>query len=1482
VTAKDFAVDCYFFGEWFSKMSQTLEITNEGETGAHKRSVNKQILLALLRLASAALLIRVIGMLNQAVVSARFGAGATMDAYFVAVLLPVLLGQLIVSAIEASVIPIYTRIRTQETIQQRAIFFNTLLNLLLVSALLLSLLMFVFRQQMIFVSAPALDAGRATLAVNLTPFIIPVLLLTVIIGFLESILNAEGQFGWPAYAGMLVPLTMVILVLVAGRSLGVVTLCIGMLAGQCLQLCVVIIRAKRIGLAYRPVIGLRNPDIAPVLLIAWPVLLGAIITQASPLVDQVVASFLSVGSISAINYSLKIVSVATGVIFVSVGRAVLPYLSRQASTDNLKAFKETLRLYLWILVIGVTALTIFMIVFAHPIVRILFQRGAFSADDTNRTASALIAFSIGLTPMALSFTLARAFGALGKTRVLMGTAIFSVFSNAVFDYIFARYWQSTGIALATSAVYVCNMLILLFTLRRIAGKLDLLTLPPEIPDAIQKITTGFYYRQLINWTQQNLSALNTFYRQHRLVILSSVITVVLGVGIVGLLLNPLSTLRIGFGILVILALLRYPYALLIAWALINAFIGAALPIISGNNILTALTVPLLLLMLRMPIRQTLKLMPSLAFLLIYLSWVLASIRISPLGTRQFLTTWATLLDYTAIVMLIINQLTTRRRLMGFIDAILLTSLLVSLYGLYVYVTRHAGIVDSTTGVLRMTSIYGAAPSLAFLLSVAIPLAIYRAFTLQGYVKRAGMALVILIYLLALGLTFTRGAFITVPLSLIAMVFFLPSRKMKIGVLGAIVGAIAVTILLATIGHLPLLGRFLNKDLITLNGRTYLWQALLAHFDPTHVLGYGLNASDALLAKLHISDSRGLIASAPHNIFLGALYDQGIIGLALLLLVFISLAISLVKKIRLVQVSPPAAVSTARSNFTVDHYRMLLAMAVAVFINIFLQSLESRDLWIHEVGLYFWMAMALPFARYWLPAKQSHATCEATERLAEASQQVEREQVPHTMLLQRDTKQRSSYESGGMRVCYISLMFSPIVGGAEIQTERQARELRALGDGAFVVTLRLDRRWKQRETLDGLPVVRVGGIYRRGGQLRIGRLGHIACDIALFLTLWRLRQHYDLIHASAASPLAAVAALVGKIAHKPVVISIQSTGPNEAQRALIMQQGAILMADTLPNTNSLKIDRNDWISSEGDITYLPLAGLGGSAMLHSLRKSKVVTYHTNSTRSYTYLTSHGFRAEQIIRIPHGVDTEKFQPAPERRPDVSRPERDIICVARLEYVKGIDVLLHAWGQMMHAPAEWHAHLKPRLRLVGTGSCRSHFEYIARELGIQDSVEFMGLRTDVVDLLQQAWGFVIPSRWESLPNALLEAMACGLPCVATRVSGCEDVISDGVNGLLVEPEQPVEMAEALRGIVEDAGLSQRMGQEARKTVVRACQLADVARQYQELYHDLLLRYRDGKSGAGVALPLDAHALNNGTASRDSTEIHAIPLVLEGTSDE
>jgi glycosyltransferase involved in cell wall biosynthesis len=407
------------------------------------------------------------------------------------------------------------------------------------------------------------------------------------------------------------------------------------------------------------------------------------------------------------------------------------------------------------------------------------------------------------------------------------------------------------------------------------------------------------------------------------------------------------------------------------------------------------------------------------------------------------------------------------------------------------------------------------------------------------------------------------------------------------------------------------------------------------------------------------------------------------------------------------------------------------------------------------------------------------------------------------------------------------MFAPLVGGSEVQAEKQARQLQQLGHDVLVVTLRHEKHWKREEVLDGLPIIRVGGIYNREGRLRIGRLGHLPIDFLFFFTLWRLRHRYDILHSLQLSPLAAVAALIGKLTHKPVIVNIPSTGPGKKQQ----KADAVLMADTLPDADWLRVNFKDVVV--GDIAYLHRSALGGRAIVRFLRKSNAY-YQVLSNRSLPYLTSHGFREEQVVLIPNGVDSDKFQPG--QRPDPARPERDIACVARLQYPKGVDILLHAWGRMMREPAAWREHVKPRLLLIGEGPLRPQLERIAQELHIQDSVQFLGLRKDVVELLQQAWGFVLPSRWEGMPNALLEAMSCGLPCVATRVSGSEDIIVDGVNGLLVEPEQPEALAQALRRIIEDIDLAEQMSEEARATMVRDYQLDAIIRRCEELYRRLL----------------------------------------------
>ncbi len=423
----------------------------------------------------------------------------------------------------------------------------------------------------------------------------------------------------------------------------------------------------------------------------------------------------------------------------------------------------------------------------------------------------------------------------------------------------------------------------------------------------------------------------------------------------------------------------------------------------------------------------------------------------------------------------------------------------------------------------------------------------------------------------------------------------------------------------------------------------------------------------------------------------------------------------------------------------------------------------------------------------------------------------------------------------LRICMIAFQFFPVVGGAEARAMKQAYQLRELGHEVIIVTLRHQKKWNKLEDMDGIKVIRLGGIYTRQRTLRLGRLGHFPIDLLTFVKLWHLRDHYDIIHSQQLSTLSGSATLISKLTGKPHIISIASAGPGREQT----KEDAILMADTLvdklSDTSFLKITYDDIVAS--GFSGLKETAIGGGLILELIRKSEAF-YHILSSRSRAYLTSNGFPANRIVRIPNGIDTSKMYPKPEMRPNPAGAERDIVCVARLSFPKGIDVLLHGWYRMMREPAEWRSQLKPRLLIAGAGELQDLMERIARELEIEDSVVFLGLVKDVVPLVQGAWGFVLPSRWEGMPNALLEAMACEVPCISTRVSGSEDIIEDGVNGLMVEPEQPAALAVALRRIIEDTELAQQLAQNGLETIKRDYQLSRVTEQILELYDEALGR--------------------------------------------
>ena len=127
------------------------------------------------------------------------------------------------------------------------------------------------------------------------------------------------------------------------------------------------------------------------------------------------------------------------------------------------------------------------------------------------------------------------------------------------------------------------------------------------------------------------------------------------------------------------------------------------------------------------------------------------------------------------------------------------------------------------------------------------------------------------------------------------------------------------------------------------------------------------------------------------------------------------------------------------------------------------------------------------------------------------------------------------------------------------------------------------------------------------------------------------------------------------------------------------------------------------------------------------------------------------------------------------------------------------------------------------------------LTAELGIRDKVSFLGRKDNVAEYLQCADILVMPSVSEGMSNALLEAMACGLAVIATNIAGNNEVVAHLRNGVLIEPRNARQLAEALLYVLGDAELASRLGQEARKTVEEGYSLDQVVDQYMELYQSL-----------------------------------------------
>ena len=177
-----------------------------------------------------------------------------------------------------------------------------------------------------------------------------------------------------------------------------------------------------------------------------------------------------------------------------------------------------------------------------------------------------------------------------------------------------------------------------------------------------------------------------------------------------------------------------------------------------------------------------------------------------------------------------------------------------------------------------------------------------------------------------------------------------------------------------------------------------------------------------------------------------------------------------------------------------------------------------------------------------------------------------------------------------------------------------------------------------------------------------------------------------------------------------------------------------------------------------------------------------------------------------------------------------DRLVMTAGRLHRQKGFDCLIHAMA-VVHA-----AYPRVKLLILGEGEEENNLKKLARSLELIDTIQFMGLRPDVDRLLHCIDLFVLPSRWEGLPNAVLEAMAAGKPVVATEVGGIPELVVQGVTGVIVPPQDVHALAEAIKALLSDEPRALTMGAAGRERVQRHFSIDAMIAKTEALYQELL----------------------------------------------
>lgn len=426
------------------------------------KSTNRKIFGAAVTVGLMTALVQLAGVGKELVVAWRFGTGEDLDVFLIAVVVPSLIVNIVGGSFHGALIPTYIKVREQEGIQaaQRLLSSVTVSSLAVLGIMCIAML--ASAQWYLPLIGKGLDPEKLELAFYILFISVPVVILRGIGVIWGGVVNAGERFALVALVPILTP--VMTLILMMEKSLGIYSLALGWLGGIVFQFIVLGSALKRKGIA----LGLRwyglDTNQRQVMREFTSAMAGAVLMSSNTIIDQVMAGMLSPGSLASLNYGNKVIAFPVGLLTTGLSTAIIPYFSKMVSLENWLAIRHTFWRYMGIIFMVSWPVTIVLCTFTEPIIRFVFQRGAFTVEDTHVVAKIQFCYALQIPSYLGANLVVRLISAFYSNQILLWASLISTGSNITLNYILIKFMGVSGIALSTALVSWLSFGFLLYSL----------------------------------------------------------------------------------------------------------------------------------------------------------------------------------------------------------------------------------------------------------------------------------------------------------------------------------------------------------------------------------------------------------------------------------------------------------------------------------------------------------------------------------------------------------------------------------------------------------------------------------------------------------------------------------------------------------------------------------------------------------------------------------------------------------------------------------------------------------------------------------------------------------------------------------------------------------------------------------------------------------------------------------------------------------